>query len=141
MNFDFIPQNLAIMTPEEAACLNPLVLSFVGDSVQTLFVRAKLAATCQGKTNALHAFAARQVNAKRQSEAMHTIESMLQEDEVNIFLRARNAKANTLPKHATIAEYKYASGFEAILGYLYLIGSHERLGTLMAAAYDNKEKE
>jgi ribonuclease-3 family protein len=135
MNLKYMPQNPSVMAPEEAANLNPLVLSFVGDAVHTLFVRVKLASTCKGKTNALHGYAAEQINAKRQSDALRSIENMLTQEELNIFLRARNAKVNTLPKHASAAEYKSATGFEAIIGYLYLTGKHERLNELISAAY------
>ncbi len=135
MKNDYMPSNMAAVPPDEATSLNPLVLSFVGDAVHTLFVRVKLAATCKGKTNILHSYAASQVNAKRQSNAMHAIEGILKEDEANIFLRARNAKVHSLPKNTSVQDYKSASGFEAVIGYLYLIGNHKRLNELMEAAY------
>ncbi len=131
---------MALMSVNKATSLNPLVLSFVGDAVHTLFVRVRLAHTCKGKTNILHTHASKQVNAKSQCNAMQAIESMLEEEEMNIYLRARNAKVHTLPKHASVAEYKTASGFEAILGYLYLIGNHKRLAQLMDKAYEGQTK-
>lgn len=137
MKNDFLPKNTAIMSNEDARALNPLVLSFVGDSVQTLFVRVKFASTITSKAHSLHLRTANEINAKSQALAMAKIENKLNDDEMNIYKRARNSKSSTIPKNASAQDYKVASGFEALIGYLYLTGQDNRLNELINSAYNN----
>ena len=138
MKNDYIPKTSAKMTLEEARALNPLVLSFVGDSVQTLYVRVKLASTVLCKANIMHLKTSEEINAKSQASAMANIQDLLTQNEEDIYKRARNSKSNTIPKNATCQDYKKATGFEALIGYLYLTGQNDRLGELIAIAYNNK---
>ena len=86
------------------------------------------------KANRLHALATKEINATAQSRAVESIMDMLTEEESDIYRRARNSKVSTPAKHATLDDYKKASGFEAVLGYLYLTGRSERIKELMEAA-------
>ena len=117
-------------TKEEAGMLNPLVLAYIGDTVFDLFVRTSLL-KC-GKAGRLHCLAAKMVCAKAQAEVIKKIIPELTEQEHDIFLRGRNAKSPTVPKNADVQDYRMASGFEALVGYLYITGQDERLREIMA---------
>lgn len=128
----YLPIAKEYLTPKEILELNPLVLAFVGDSVQQLMVRTKLASTSNAKAGELHKLATAQVKASAQAKFMDEIISLLTEDEIAVFKRARNTHMNTMAKNASVADYKKASGFEAVVGYLYLLGKNERLEQLFA---------
>jgi len=115
--------------------LNPLVLAYVGDAYFHLFVRGKLLGYEQNKVQILHQFSAQIVSAVWQSRAYHGIEEMLTEGEKSVFRRGRNAKSN-VPKSASVAEYRASTGFEALLGTLYLNEEHERLYIIAEKAFE-----
>lgn len=119
------------MDKVKANNVNPVVLAFVGDAVYSLFVRERLTFTYDGKTGALNKLATAEVNAAAQAEFVNQIMPLLTEEELCVFKRARNAKKSTKAKHASVAEYNTATGFEAVLGYLYLIGDNQRLNFLL----------
>ena len=110
--------------------MNPLVLAFVGDGVETLRVRTRLALSSDAKTNALHRLASGEVNAHAQSEQAERVLPHLTEEENEIFLRARNSKSHHHAKNYSVGDYRRASGLEAVIGYLYLTGQTERLEEL-----------
>ena len=110
--------------------MNPLVLAFVGDGVETLYVRAKVALSGGEKANALHKKASAEVNAHAQSEQAERVLPYLTEEEKDVFLRARNSKSRHHAKNFSVTDYRRASGLEAVIGYLYLIGETERLKEL-----------
>ena len=120
-----------IMDKQKANNLNPIVLAFVGDAVYSLFVRERLTFTSDCKTGELNKLATSQVNASAQAEFIKEIMPLLNEDELSVFKRARNAKKTTKAKHASVSDYNGATGFEAVLGYLYLIGNNDRLNFLL----------
>lgn len=112
--------------------MNPLVLAFVGDGVETLRVRTRLALSSDAKTNALHRLASGEVNAHAQSEQAERILPFLTEEEADSFHRARNSKSRHHAKNYSVTDYRRASGLEAVIGYLYLTGERERLEELFA---------
>ena len=115
-------------TEEEARLLNPLQLALVGDGVYELFIRNSiLSNNLELSAHKMHVKAIGYVKAKSQSAIMHEIEDKLTENESYIFKRGRNAKSATVPKNADVRDYRMATGFEALVGYLYLIGDTERL--------------
>lgn len=120
-----------IMDCQKAKNLNPIVLAFIGDAVYSLYVREELTFQNDYKTGELNKMATSKVNACAQAEFLKDIFDILTEEELAIFKRARNSKKPTRAKHATIAEYNTATGFEAVLGYLYLIGDIDRLNFLL----------
>lgn len=126
----YLPIAKEYLTQKEILELNPLVLAFVGDSVQQLMVRTKLSCTSTAKAGELHKLQSAQIKASAQAKYMDDIMSVLSEDEIAVFKRARNTHMNTMAKHASVADYKKASGFEAVIGYLYLLGENERLEEL-----------
>ena len=84
----------------------------------------------------LHKQSIKFVSAKAQAISILNIEEMLNEDEVAIYKRGRNAKSATVPKNADVTQYRQATGFEALVGYLYLSQKNERLSEIMEAAYN-----
>ncbi len=119
------------MSRERALNLNPVVLAFVGDAVYSLFVRENLTFNCDMKTGELNKLAVSQVRASAQAEFLGEIMDTLTEEEIGVYKRARNAKKPTKAKSASIVEYNASTGFEAVLGYLWLIGDIDRLNFLL----------
>ena len=119
------------MEESKAKNLNSVVLAFVGDAVYSLYVREKLTFTSDAKAGELNKLATREVNASSQAEFIQSILDLLTEDELAIFKRARNAKKATKAKHASVVDYNNATGFEAVLGYLYLTGNEKRLNFIL----------
>lgn len=122
----------------EAGQYSPLVLAYIGDAVYELYIRTFLVSKGNMPVHKLHKQATRYVKAKAQSDIIHGIEDQLTEEELIIFKRGRNAKSGTVPKNADITDYRHATGFEALLGYLYLNGKMERLMKLMDFAVQLK---
>ena len=121
-----------IFTPEEARRLNPLQLAFLGDGVYELFIRGYLLGNNTAlNVHKLHKEAITYVKAHGQSEIIKAIEKELTEEELYIYKRGRNAKSATVPKNADVTEYRFATGFEALVGYLYLIDNEERLSFVL----------
>ena len=140
-SIDFIPRIDRVVDKKILVETAPLVLSMIGDGVHTLFIRSVLFSDNLFKNSLLHNEVAKEVCAKRQATLAIRMESVLNEEELRIFKKAKNAKVNTLPKNASLYEYKLASAFEAITGYLYMLGSTERLAEIYDAIYDDKVTE
>ena len=133
--------NLKNLTKTEAKCLNPQVLAFVGDSVYTLFVRTMLAEKFDVKSGKLHTLANEYVKAGGQSDALERVISVLTDAEMGIYKRARNYKTHSVAKNADVVDYKRATGFEAVVGYLYLIGDYARLNELLKLCVEGENNE
>lgn len=131
--------NLKNLTPQEVKNLNPQVLAFVGDSVYTLFIRTMLCEKFDVKSGKLHTLANEYVKAGGQSDALKNIIELLTEDELAIFKRARNYKTHSVAKNANVIDYKRATGFEALIGYLYLIGNYKRLNQMLNLCVEGEE--
>ncbi|MBQ8291473.1 MAG: Mini-ribonuclease 3 [Clostridia bacterium] len=116
----------------EAGQINPVVLAFLGDAVYSLWIRERLVCSGAGKAADFQRAAGRLVSAKGQSAFLERVLPTLTERETEIFKRGRNAKKATKSKHASVAEYNRSTGFEAVLGYLYLIGARERIEVLLS---------
>ena len=111
--------------------LSPLALAQVGDTVYDLFVRTMLLDTMAATPHKLHLAAAKLVCAAGQAAAFRRVEGALSQQELSIYKRGRNAHSGTVPKNASVADYHTASGFEALLGYLYLSGQDQRMAQIM----------
>lgn len=115
-------------TKEDARQLNPLQLALIGDGVYEIFVRNYiLTSNISLSAHKIHVKAIKFVKAKSQALIMHKIEDILTEEEDYIYKRGRNAKSATVPKNADVRDYRMATGFEALVGYLYLTGEVDRL--------------
>jgi len=113
---------------DEARMLNPLQLAIIGDGIFEVFIRNYiLTQNTALSANKIHVKAIGYVKAKSQSCIMHEIEELLTEEEEAVYKRGRNAKSPTVPKNADVRDYRMATGFEALVGYLYLSGNKERL--------------
>ena len=134
-----VPQLAEPISISEAKCKEATSLSFIGDAVHTLAVRQKLMENRDVKTGLLHRLASQEVNAEAQSHALKRIENLLTEDETDVYKRCRNAKQSTMAKHARAVDYKIASGFEGLIGFLYLSGQSQRIAELLTLAYNTEE--
>ena len=121
--------------------MHPLVLAYVGDTVYDLFVRTYLIHTYDIPVHQLHMKSISFVKAGSQSETLHDIEELLTEEEKYIVRRGRNAKSGTIPKNADVTEYRWATGFESLLGYLYLTGQEERLCEILRFVLDTRQQK
>lgn len=110
--------------------LPPLVLAFLGDAVFELIVRTKVIDNSP-KVHQLHKQTANSVKAEGQANYMRLIMDELTDEELRLFKRGRNANTKTTAKNQSINDYRTATGFEALIGYLYLIGDVNRLEELM----------
>lgn len=116
-----------IYTQKEVLEVNPLNLAFIGDAVWTLMVREFFCNNTKFKNNNLHKLTTKFVKAVYQSQALNKLQEHLTEQEKDIARRARNTKVNTASKNASLADYKKATSFEAVIGYLYLLGQVDRI--------------
>lgn len=110
---------------------SPLVLAYIGDAVYELMVRTKIVGHSNAPVNKLHKRSSNLVKAPAQAQMIKVIEPMLDEDELHVFKRGRNAKSYTSAKNASIIDYRMATGFEALIGYLYLQNKYERMAELV----------
>lgn len=120
------------LTQAEAKQINPINLAFLGDAVYSLWVRERLVRSGVGKASDFQRAAAKVVSAQGQSAFLEKVLPLLTVEEEEIYRRGRNAKKATKSKHATAAEYNRSTGFEAVLGYLYLTGERERIERLLS---------
>ncbi len=128
---NFIPNINDPINISKARELNPLVLAYIGDSVYSTYIRTYFSLTTNCKVNALNKEVTTYVKAEAQSKKMREIEPILTEEENDIFHRARNAHVNSVAKNASVIDYKYATAFEALIGYLYITGQKDRLEELI----------
>ena len=112
---------------------SPLTLAYIGDGVYELVIRTVLVKKGNCPVNQLHRKASSLVKAASQSAMMEFIEPMLTEEEHSVYRRGRNAHSPTMAKHATVADYRRATGFEALMGYLYLKEDFCRIVELVRA--------
>ena len=122
---------LSTIDKQKAKNLSPITLAFVGDAVYSLYVREKLVLSTDFGTGTLQKLTSAEVSAHGQSELLEKIQCNFTEEEVDIFKRGRNAKKSTRSKSASVLEYNRSTGFEAVLGYLYLTGQYQRISELL----------
>ena len=118
----------------------PLELAYLGDSVYETAVRAKLVREHSLTSKEYNARAFALVNAPAQAKGVKLIEPLLSEEEANVLRKGRNAKGGNVPKKATVAEYRTATGLETLVGWLYWTGADDRLGELMNIALKEGEE-
>ena len=113
--------------------MNVLTLAYMGDNVYEYYIRKYLISTGISDVNRLQTESVKYVSAKAQKEIVDKLisDNILTEEEIDVFKRARNHKGNRHPKNCDIVTYKYATGFEAVIGYLELTGNRDRIEYLM----------
>ena len=116
--------------------MKPLVLAYIGDSVYSLYIKRKLVESSEEGVFSLHKKTCEYVKAAAQAETVKALHDSLTETEQDIVRRGRNAHAHTVPKNADVTDYRYATGFEALLGYLYISEQEERLKEILEKSYE-----
>lgn len=106
---------------------NPLTLAFIGDGVYDLVIRTLVVTASNVAVDRLHRDTAHYVKAATQSAMMEVLMPELTEQEITIFKRGRNSKVSTMAKNASMIDYRRATGFEALMGYLYLDEQFDRM--------------
>ncbi len=119
--------NLFQISQKEINSYSPLTLAYLGDAVFEIIIRTIIVEKKSGTVKSLHRQSSDLVNAKAQAELISRIMNTLTEQEFSIYKRGRNAKSHSVAKNADIHDYRSATGFEALMGYLYLNGEMERL--------------
>jgi len=116
---------------------SPLTLAYIGDAVYEIVIRTIIVEKGNAPVNKLHHKASSLVKAVAQKEAMEKILPLLTKEEEAIYKRGRNAKSYTSAKNASVIDYRIATGFEALMGFLYLMGRNERMLELVKIAVNN----
>ncbi len=119
----------------EIKMLNPLVLAFVGDTFFSFYIKTKRLDLFKNKVNALNANSCKLVNAHSQRDFLFKIADTLTEDEKDIVMRARNTNIHSRAKNFSIEEYRHATAFEALIGYLYLTNNLTRLNEILNSCF------
>lgn len=110
---------------------SPLTLAYIGDGVYELVIRTLLVGQGNCQVQKLHKRASMLVKAGTQAAMAEALKEVLTEEEQQVFRRGRNAHSGTMAKHATMADYRRATGFEALIGFLYLKEDWERIVDLV----------
>lgn len=116
-----------------------MALAYLGDSRHSLYIRRMLVARGISKSGELNEESLKFVTAKSQADAMRRIQHLLLEDELEVYKRAANSGHLNKPRNASAADYRAATGFEAVIGMLYWIGDEERIELLLSSAYGDFE--
>lgn len=111
-------------------------LAFIGDAVYNVYIRCYLASKSNKKTGKLHQDSIKYVSAKGQSEVIDEMMDLLSEEEKMIYKRGRNTNIQNVSKHIDVISYKKATGFEALIGYLYVKKDTKRLEELIHICID-----
>lgn len=110
---------------------SPLTLAYIGDGIYDLVIRSMVVGEGNTHVNDLHRHTSQMVKAHAQSEMIEELMPELTEEELAVYKRGRNAKSATMAKNATVGDYRRATGFEALMGYLYLEDEMERMMDLI----------
>lgn len=106
---------------------SPLTLAYIGDAIYELVIRTVLIKKGNAPVNQLHKRSSELVKAAAQSDMIRVIEPSLTEEEHDIYRRGRNAHSSSMAKNASMGDYRRATGFEALMGYLYLKKEYGRM--------------
>lgn len=120
---------------------SPLTLAYIGDGVYDLVIRTLVVERANRPPNELHKLTSAYVKAEMQAKIIVALKDELTEEEAQVFKRGRNAKPYTTAKNATRADYHKATGFEAVMGYLYLTGQNQRMLELIRRGLELMEDE
>ena len=118
------------LTPDQLRSISSIALAHVGDAVYELLVRSWLCVQGRATGKGLHRAAIELVRAESQARRAEAILPLLTEEETSVFRRGRNAQVNSIPAHASRAQYSTATAVEALFGWLYLSGKKDRAAEL-----------
>lgn len=139
--FDDYMQELFQMREADAEEYSPLALAYIGDCVFDLVIKSLVLNRGNRQVKKLHRETSRFVQASAQSRIMHVIQGQLSEEELRVYKRGRNSKTVTPAKNQSLTDYRRATGFEALVGYLYLKRRYGRLLELIRAGLAGLEEE
>lgn len=128
--FEIIKQNMDL-DDINITDYSPLTLAYIGDGIYEIVIRTVIVDEANRQVNKIHRAASNLVKAGTQAKMIHYIMDDLTDEELTIYKRGRNAKAVTRAKNASMSEYRTATGFEALMGWLYLTGQSERMMKLI----------
>ena len=128
--FNIIKQNMEL-DEIHITDYSPLTLAYIGDGIYEIIIRTVIVDEANRQVNKIHKAASSLVKAETQAKMIHLIMDDLTEEEVKIYKRGRNAKAVTRAKNASMSDYRTATGFEALMGWLYLTKQSERMMELI----------
>ena len=115
---------------------SPLVLAYIGDAVYEILVRTRVVSHGSMQVNKMHKKSASLVKAETQANLAKLLMDDLTPEESAVYRRGRNARSATMAKHATMIDYRMATGFEALMGYLYLMGHYDRVLKLVHDGFE-----
>lgn len=115
------------LEPIDVCSYSPLALAYMGDAVYEVFIRTRVMNRGSMQVNKMHKKSASLVKAEAQARMIQALQEELTEEETAVYKRGRNAHSASSAKNASIRDYRMATGFEALVGYLYLTGQYERL--------------
>ena len=120
------------LEPVDVRTYSPLVLAYIGDAVYELMIRSKVINHGSMQVNKMHKHSAALVKASAQAQRIKALQEELTEEELAAYKRGRNAKSATMAKHATMIDYRMATGLEALVGWLFLTEQYARLVELVS---------
>ena len=138
--FDQIREVFAV-EEVEAKQYSPLTLAYIGDAVYEIIIRTVLVGYANAPVNMLNKKASSLVKAQAQANLIHALEEDLTEEELAVYKRGRNAKSATTAKNASIKDYRTATGFEALIGYLYMSNQMDRALELVKCGLNKLEED
>lgn len=123
--------------------LNSLALAYMGDAIFETYVRRHLLYNGKVRPHQLHREGTKYVSAKAQCSILFWMmdNEVLTEAETSVVMRGRNAKSGTVPKNTDVQTYRYSTAFEALMGYLFLLGENKRLEELIAQALNYVDEQ
>ena len=140
--FDSYMQEVFQMKEVDVNSYSPLTLAYIGDSIYDLIIKSLVINQGNRQVNKLHKETSMYVQASTQSLMMRAMQEELTEEEHAVYKRGRNAKSVSPAKNQSITDYRRATGFKALLGYLYLKKEWKRMLDLVKIGLDSlKEKE
>lgn len=139
MDFEYLKEKLALkdVVPNEVA---PLMLAHIGDAVYEVVIRSLVLSEGNRPIEKVHREATSLVNAGFQAKLADILMPLMTEEELDIYKRGRNAKSNTKAKNASISDYRKATGFEALVGFLYLCNRNDRMLELIKEGINNAKE-
>lgn len=127
LNFLEQIKNVFACGEQDIRAYSPLTLAYIGDAVYELVIRSVVVERANRSANDLHKMSVKYVKAEAQAKMAKALLEHLTEDEVAVYKRGRNAKSYTVAKNASLSDYRKATGFEALMGFLYLSGQTDRM--------------
>jgi len=139
--FDSYMQELFQLKEVDIKEYSPLTLAYIGDGIYDLIIRTLVINKGNKQVQKLHLETSALVNAGTQSKMMRVLQEQLTEEEHAVYKRGRNAKSVSPAKNQSVTDYRRATGFEALLGYLYLKKEWQRILDLVKMGLDSLNEE